>query len=85
MRFLVKESFIAPPTPELMELIPAEQARVGELVAEGTIEAVYAAADNTAMWLVWNVESQNALNVAHKTLPLHDYLQSEVALLADHG
>lgn len=85
MRFLVKESFIAPPTPELMELFPAEQSRVGELVAAGIVEAAYAAADNTAMWMVWNVESQNALDTAHKTLPLHDYLQSEIALQADQG
>ena len=45
----------------------------------------YAAADDTAMWLVWNVESRNALDLAHKTLPSHGYLQSEIVLQDDNG
>ena len=46
---------------------------------------IYEAADDTAMWLVWNVESRNALDLAHKTLWLHDYLQSEIVLEDDQG
>ena len=47
------------------------------------MEAAYMAADNSAMTLIWNVESQADLEEAHKTLPLHDYLQNEITLLAD--
>ena len=85
MRFLTRESFIAPPTPEVVELIAAEQAKIAELVAQGAVEAAYAAADNSAMWLVWNRESQADLEEAHKTLPLHDYLQSDITLLVDEA
>ena len=83
MRFLTKETFSAPPTEEVMELIPAEQAKIAELVGQGVVEAAYAAADNSAMYLIWNSESQASLEAAHKTLPLHEYLRSEVTLLVD--
>ena len=83
MRFLTRESFSAPPTEEVTKLIPAEQAKIAELAAQGVVEAVYAAADNSAMWLIWNRESQADLEEAHKTLPLHDYLQTDITLLVD--
>jgi hypothetical protein len=35
MRFLVSETFITPPTKEVLELIPAEQASVKELTEQG--------------------------------------------------
>jgi len=85
MRFLTKESFKAQPTAEVMALIPAEQARVRELTEQGLIEAVYVAADNSSAWLVWNCESQEALDELHKTLPMHDYFASNITLLADRG
>jgi len=84
-RFLTRESFIAPRTPEVVELMAAEQAKIAELAAQGAVEAAYAAADNSAMWLVWNRESQADLEEAHKTLPLHDYLQSDITLLVDEA
>lgn len=83
MRFLTRETFSAPPTEEVMGLIPAEQARIAELAGQGVVGAAYAAADNSAMWLIWNCESQAVLEELHKTLPMHDYLQSEITLLVD--
>ena len=83
MRFLTKETFSAPPTEEVMKLIPAEQAKIAELEGQGVVEAAYAAPDNSAMYLIWNSESQAGLEEAHKTLPMHDYLRSEITLLVD--
>jgi hypothetical protein len=83
MRSLTREAFSAPPTEEVIELIPAEQAKTAELAGQGVVEAAYAAADNSAMWIVWNSESQAGLEEVHKTLPLHDSLQSETTLLVD--
>ena len=85
MRFLTKESFRGQPTPEVMSRIPAEQARVGELAQQGVVEAAYAAADGSAMWLIWDCESQDALAEFHKTLPMHDDLVSDVTPLADEA
>ena len=83
MRFLSTETFKAPPTAEVQALIPAEQARVKELTEQGTIKAVYVAADQSSAWMVWNVDSQAALEETHNTLPLHPYLNSEITVLAE--
>jgi len=83
MRFLTKETFKAPPTAEVQALIPAEMAKVKELTEQGMIEAVYVAADRSGAWMVWNVDSQAALEGAHNTLPLHPYLNSEITVLSE--
>jgi muconolactone delta-isomerase len=57
--------------------------RTKELAEEGVVEATYIAADMSGAWLVWNVESKDALEEVHKTLPLHDHVDQDVTLLAD--
>ena len=71
MRFINKKTFKAPPTAEVQALIPAEIAKVKELTEQGLIAAVYTAADLSSVWVVWNVDSQAALEETHSTLPLH--------------
>jgi len=83
MRFLIKETFKAPPTAEVQALIPAEIAKAKELTEQGLVEATYVAADQSGAWVVWNVDSQAALEETHKTLPLHPYMNSEITLLVD--
>jgi len=85
MRFLSKESFKAQPTEAVMSLVPAEQAKMKELMEQGIIEAAYVAADSSAVWAIWNCESQEALEGLHETLPMHDYLASDITLLADRA
>ena len=83
MRFLVKNTLKEGPTEEVKALIPAEQARTKELSQEGLVEALYIAADMSGAWLVWNVDSKDALEGVHKTLPLHDHVDQDITLLAD--
>ena len=83
MRFLTKETLKAPPTAEIQALIPAEIAKVKELTEQGLVTAVYTAADMSGAWIVWNVDSQAALEEAHSTLPLHPFLNSEITLLSE--
>ena len=78
MRFITKETFKAPPTAEVKALMPAEIAKVKELIEQGLIAAVYTAADLSSAWMVWNVDSQAALEETHNTLPLHPYMNSEI-------
>ena len=54
-----------------------------ELTEQGLVETAYVAADQTGAWLVWNVDSQAALEEAHSTLPLHPYTNSEITALAE--
>ena len=83
MRFLTRETFKAPPTAEVQALMPAEIAVVNELVEKGQIEAVYTAADLTVAWFIWNCESESVLEETHKTLPLHEYMNYEITVLAE--
>ena len=83
MRFLTTETFKPQPTAEVQALIPAEIAKVKELTGQGLIAAVYVAADQSGAWIVWNVDSQAALEETHKTLPLHPYINSEITVLAE--
>ncbi len=83
MRFLTRETFKAPPTAEIQALIPAKRARVKELTEQGLLVALYLAADRTGAWMVWNVDSQAALEESHNTLPLHPYMNSEITVLAE--
>ena len=64
MQFLVSTTFKAPPTAEVEALIPAEDAKLGELTELGLLAAAYAAADMSHFWTVWNVDSQAALEEA---------------------
>ncbi len=83
MRFLTKETFKAPPTAEVQALLPAEIAKVKELTEQGLIAAVYVAADQSGAWIVWNVDSQAALEETYNTLPLHPHMNSEITVLAE--
>ena len=82
MRFLIKSTFKAPPTDEAMALIPAEKARSQELADQGVREALYTAADRSAVWFVWNCDSHEAVEETLQSLPMYDFLDFEVTLLA---
>jgi muconolactone delta-isomerase len=66
-----------------MACIPAEQIRGVELAEQGIREAVYVAADRSAVWTVWNCGSQEVLDAVMKTLPLYEFWNIEVTRLAD--
>ena len=83
MRFLTKETFKAPPTAEVQALIPAEIAEVKELTEQGLIAAVDTVADLSSVWVIWNVDSQAALEETRSTLPLHLYMNTEITVLAE--
>ncbi len=66
-----------------MARIPAEQRRGKELAEQGIREAVYVAADRSAVWTVWNSDSQEVLEEVTKTLPLYEFWNIETTRLAD--
>ena len=85
MRFMLKITWKQPPTEEIMALMPAEQRRGIELAEQGIAEAAYQAADQSAWaaWAVWNCESRDAVNEVIKTLPMHEFFNHDVTLLAE--
>ncbi|HET6596795.1 MAG TPA: muconolactone Delta-isomerase family protein [Anaerolineales bacterium] len=72
-----------PTSEEVMALLPSEQRRGVELAEQGIREAVYVAEDRSAVWTVWNCDSQEALEELTKTLPLYEFWNIESTRLAD--
>jgi len=68
---------------KIAPLIPAEQARTGELREAGTLEALYLAGDRAQSWLVLQGESEAAIADALASLPLHPYMTTVSTLLQE--
>lgn len=85
MRFLLKLTLNQPISEEIRALLPAEKKRGEELAEQGIREAVYVAADRSAVWTVWNCDSQKTLEEATKTMPLYEFWKIEVTQLAEEG
>jgi muconolactone delta-isomerase len=83
MRFLLKLTLNRPASEEIRRLLPAEQRRGVELAEQGIQEAVYVAADRSAVWTVWNCDSEDVLEEMTKTLPLYEFWNIEATRLAD--
>jgi muconolactone delta-isomerase len=83
MLYMVKNSLVQPPDQAFFASFPAEQARVAELMAEGTLLSLYVAADYSGAWLVMRGDSADAVQHAIESLPLHPYQHSEVTPLLE--
>ena len=83
MRFLLKLTLNRPTSEEIMVLLPVEKRRGKELAEQGIREAVYVAADRSAVWAVWNCDSEDVLEEMTKTLPLYEFWKIEATRLAD--
>ena len=83
MRFLLKLTLNRPASEAIMALLPAEQRRGKERAEQGIRGAVYVAADRSAVWTVWNCDSEDVLDEATKTLPLFEFWNIEITRLAD--
>ncbi len=80
-RWMLTLSFKEPPTPEVIALIPAEQARVREMLAEGSLETLYIAADNSHVWLVMKGDTAEDVKAAYATLPMHAFFDPQLTPL----
>lgn len=66
---------------EITARLADEQAYVKTLMAQGTIEALYVAADQFHTWLVMQEESQLRLQQVVESLPLYAYMELEIVVL----
>ena len=85
MTFMVSTRMKQAPNEEIFALFPAEQSRTQELFAEGIIEQLYVAVDYSGAWLVCQGETQQTVQAALMTLPLHPFVESEITPLAQLG
>ena len=82
MRMIVTMVFDSARGAEINAHVPAEQARVRDLIAQGTIEALYIAAARDRVWLVVHVEGEDEAHQVMESLPLHPFASVEYAALA---
>ncbi len=73
MRMMASITYDSAQREVIAPLIPAEQARVKELMEQGLIDALYIAADQSNAWLVMQGESQEQIQQALDSLPLSPY------------
>jgi muconolactone delta-isomerase len=83
MHVMVESRFAVAPTPDILEVVPAEQARGRELDAQGIRQALFIASDPAASWQVFDVASREELDRALASLPLHPYVVETVTQLTD--
>ena len=83
MLFMVESRFAAAPTPEILALLPAEQARGRELDAQGVRRHLFVAADNSASWQVFEVQSREDLDPVLASYPFHSYMSENVTELGE--
>jgi muconolactone delta-isomerase len=68
---------------EIMPLVPAEQARIAEMVRAGQIEAMYMTPDWRRVWIVLKTGAIEEAQQAMSSLPLHRFMDVEIAPLGD--
>jgi len=85
VKWLVTIRFVHGQQEERAALLPAEQAHVRELTAQGVIEAIHVGADRSCVWLVTRGESRDRILEVLATLPLYPYMALELAPLLDIG
>jgi muconolactone delta-isomerase len=83
MRFMVRFVHRAPDSEEVLALIPAERNRVRELSAEGTLEALYLAADRSNGWIGMKGSSLERVEEALASLPLYPYLDFDLTAIQE--
>ena len=82
MKWMVTITFKEKPSAQVLAMLPAERARVAEMVAEGLIENRYFAADGTQVWFVFQTDSREGVENALNTLPMHRFFNLHVQQLS---
>ena len=83
MRFMLTFTWKQPPNEEVMALMPAEEARTRELVEQGIAGPAHMAADRSTFWTVWTSSSQDEVEKTLQTLPLYEFMNTDIAPLAE--
>jgi muconolactone delta-isomerase len=79
---MVSFTFVPGHQSEITTLIPSEQAHVGMLRENGTIEALYLSSESGGRgWIVMQGESKEEIQKALEAFPLHPYMVLEIATL----
>jgi muconolactone delta-isomerase len=71
---------------EVEQALPAEQARVRELMQQGVMSALYVpdgAGAPDSLWAIFTADSRDSVERVIESLPLYPYMQLELIPLRD--
>ncbi len=83
MRCLVSITFVPGQEEARAALLPAEQAHVRALMAQGVVEAGYLSADRSRSWMVLQGESPDHVRQTMASLPFYPFMELEMTPLLD--
>lgn len=75
MEFMVHGTFGRQDQQAILERIPQEREQIRVLMQQGTVKALYIAADFSGVWLVMRGEAQDQVQQSLESLPLYPYMQ----------
>ena len=81
MEYMVSASFRPEDQQEIAARVPQEQLRIRALSEQGIVEALYISADRLRVWIVMRGESQDQVQKALESLPLHPYMDAAITPL----
>ncbi len=81
-KYMVSLKFVPGHQAEIVALTPQERVHVGELRAQGVIEALYLSQENGGLvWIVVRGESKEDVQKALEAFPLYPYMVPEITTL----
>jgi muconolactone delta-isomerase len=80
-KFIVPFTVPEPMAEEKRALLPAEQARVREMMAEGALLHIFVSSDFSEGWIVFAADSPEAVLARMDTLPMRRYMSVRVVEL----
>ena len=80
-KYMVTLTVDNPMEEEKLAHLPAERARVREMMAEGSLLHIFVSSDYAEGWLVFGVESPEAALALMDTLPMRRYMEVKVTRL----
>jgi muconolactone delta-isomerase len=83
MRYLVTIRFDLQQQKAIAAQLPAEQAHVRALMAQGIIQAIHIAADQSRVWLEMEGESPDQIRQTMTSFPLYPFMELEVTPLLE--
>ena len=82
-KFMTPFTVKQPLDEEMLSLLPAEQARIREMIREGVLLHIFVAADLSAGWIVFGVDSAEAALRLMDSLPMRRHMSVSVVELLD--
>jgi muconolactone delta-isomerase len=83
MKYLVTVTFVPGQQEAIAARMPAEQARVRELMERGVIETIHITSDRSRVWPVMPGDAPEQIHQTLATLPLYPYMDLDLAPLLD--